>query len=166
MDKLTEMHHLIDQEQIHLEITCQLPFNINGFYLRRPGMHPGIAINRSIVDDVPLYCVTLAEELGHHFTSHGDFTMLFSTYRDRLAVSKAEEKAQRWATEFLLPVHGFVTAFEHGCRGLYETADFLSVTEEFITVSVEYYKRKHGTFTRVSSGHAIYFEPLGVMKPL
>lgn len=103
----------------------------------------------------------LAEELGHHFTSYGDILD-----QKKYENEKQELRARAWAAEMLLPLDKFISAFEYGCRDRFELAAFLEVTEEFISESVEYYKRKHGLFARTNSGHVVYFDPLGVMKPL
>ena len=116
-----------------------------------------IAINKDLA--VREKTCILAEELGHHFTSYGD--ILDQSKHEN---EKQELRARAWAFEKLLPIDRFVTAFEHGCLNRFEIADFLEVTEEFIAESVEYYKRKYGTFALTTSGHVVYFDPLGVMK--
>lgn len=70
---------------------------------------------------------TLAEELGHYFTTTGDII-------DQTDVSnrKQEYRARMWAYEKLLPIQFFIFAFKHGCRSVHEAAEFLDVSEEFL----------------------------------
>ena len=59
---------------------------------------------------------------------------------------------------------GIVNAYKHGCNSLYETADYLNVTEEFLSDALDYYKSKYGVYTTVDN-YIIYFEPtLGIFQ--
>ena len=60
---------------------------------------------------------TLAEELGHYYTTTGD--ILDQT---NVANRKQEHRARMWAYEKLLPLQLFILAFKHGCRSIHETA--------------------------------------------
>ena len=84
---------------------------------------------------------TLAEELGHYFTTTGDII-------DQTDVSnrKQEHRARMWAYAKLLPLQFFVLAFKHGCRSVHETAEFLGVSEEFLIECINAYYSKYGTF--------------------
>ena len=59
---------------------------------------------------------------------------------------------------------GIAKAFETGCRNLYEMAEFLGVTEEYLKDAIECYRKKYGVFVAVDN-YLIYFEPqLSVAK--
>lgn len=97
-------------------------------------------------------CV-LAEELGHYHTTVGDI----------LDQSKAENRKQElrariWAYNKLIGLRGIIDSYTHGCRSIYETAEYLDVTEEFLTEAVHYYKSKYGIYTNLDN-YVIYFEP-------
>lgn len=136
-------------------------YSVHEFGMKNKGLYADgvIAINKKLTL-AEKTCI-LAEELGHHYTTCGNILD-----QSDLKNEKQELRARGWAFEKLLPIESFVAAFEHGCRNRFEMADFLDITEEFISESVEYYKRKHGLYAISEDGHAVYFDPLGVMKML
>lgn len=111
-----------------------------------------IAIRRNIPTTVEKACV-LAEELGHYYTSAGNILDL-SDIRNR----KQELKARMWAYNNQIGLIGLVRAFDHGCRNLHETADYLGVSEPFLAEALEQYRQKYGICATVDN-YIIYFEP-------
>ncbi len=103
-------------------------------------------------------CV-LAEELGHHYTSVGDIL-------DQQDVSnrKQELRARTWAFDECIGLIGIVNAFKVGCQSLYEMAEYLDVTEEFLKDALESYRRKYGICKEIDN-YIVFFEPhLSVMR--
>lgn len=103
-------------------------------------------------------CV-LAEELGHHYTTVGNIL-------DQSSVSnrKQELRARMWAYNRQIGLLGIIKSYEYGCRSLYDMAEYLEVTEEFLKDALERYRQKYGMYTVVDN-YIIYFEPgLGVVK--
>ena len=98
-----------------------------------------IAIRHDL-DTVNKAC-TLAEELGHYYTSTGDIIE-----QENTGNRKQEHRARIWAYEKLLPLQRFILAFKHGCHGIHETAEFLEVSEEFLTECVKAYYNKYRAF--------------------
>ena len=84
---------------------------------------------------------TLAEELGHYYTTAGDIID-----QENTGNRKQEHRARMWAYEKLLPLQLFVLAFKHGCHGIHETAEFLEVSEDFLMECVKAYYNKYGPF--------------------
>lgn len=99
---------------------------------------------------------TLAEELGHYYTTTGDIL-------DQTNVSnrKQEHRARMWAYEKLLPLQLFILAFKHGCRSIHETAEFLEVSEEFLLECVGAYYSKYGTYLEFN-GYLFIFSETGL----
>jgi len=110
-----------------------------------------IAINKSL-SETEKKCV-LAEELGHYHTANGNIL-------DQSLVSnrKLEMRGRIYAYNKLVGIMGIVKAFENGCRTLYEMAEYLEVTEEFLSDALQYYKRKYGTGAKIDN-YAVIFEP-------
>ena len=102
-------------------------------------------------------CV-LAEELGHQFTSTGNIIDLKSVCN-----WKQELKARKWSYERLVPLKTLISASYDGCTNLYELAEYLDVTEEFLKDTLQYYQNKYGLYAEVED-YAIYFSPLTVCK--
>ncbi|WFR56427.1 hypothetical protein QA584_22865 [Anaerocolumna sp. AGMB13025] len=119
-----------------------------------------IAIKKDIPTLKEKACI-LAEELGHHYTTVGNIL------DQKNAINRKQElKARIIAYNKQVGLLGIIDAYEANCRCLYDMAEHLDVTEEFLLETLKYYKGKYGEFTRLDN-YIIYFEPnLGVMKLL
>lgn len=127
--------------------------NIKGLYADNT-----IAINKALSTKAERSCI-LAEELGHHYTSAGNILD-----QNDVANHKQEFRARVYGYNLLIGLRGIIQAYEAGCRNLYEMAEHLDVTEEYLKEALECYRKKHGIFATLDN-YAIYFEPtLGVMK--
>ena len=105
-------------------------------------------------------CV-LAEEIGHHETSVGNILNL-SDDGNR----KQEMKARLWAYDKQIGLSGIIKGYLQHCQNLYELADFLGVTEDFLKETLECYKAKYGYSVEVGE-YVIFFEPsLAVLKTI
>lgn len=116
-----------------------------------------IAIRKNIATQAEKSCV-LAEELGHHYTSSGDIL-------DQTDVmnQKQEYRARLYGYNLKIGLTGLIRAYEAGCRNLYEMADFLDATEEYLKEAIRCYRSKYGVCTAVDN-YVVYFEPFAVMR--
>lgn len=101
-------------------------------------------------------CV-LAEELGHYYTTVGNILDQFDTEN-----RKQELRARLWAYDELIGLGGIVNAYKHGCRNLYETADYLDVTEGFLKDALIVYQNKYGTHVKYGNFVIIFMPTLDV----
>ena len=115
-----------------------------------------VAIKRDM-PTIKKACI-LAEELGHYHTSTGDILD-----QNKLENRKQEQRARNWAYERMIPLDKFIEASENGVRNLYEFAELVGVTEEFLSGTIQHYKNKYGLCTNYK-GYTIHFEKLGVFK--
>lgn len=101
---------------------------------------------------------TLAEELGHHYTTVGNIL-------DQSCVSdiKQELKARAWAYTKAVSLLDIIDGYKKGCRNKEEISDYLNVTEEFFMEAIEFYRKKYGLYIEVDQ-YIIYFDPLGVLE--
>lgn len=117
-----------------------------------------IAIRKDLDTTIEKACV-LAEELGHYHTTVGD--ILDQTKTEN---RKQELRARMWAYNHQIGLLGIIRAYKHKCRNLYEMAEYLEVTEEFLAEALKRYSEKYGEFATIDN-YIVYFEPsLGVMK--
>ena len=117
-----------------------------------------VAIRKTIETDKEKACV-LAEELGHYHTSYGSILDQGKTEN-----RKQELKARMWAYDKMIGLEGIIKCFENQTFSVYEAAEKLGVTEEFMLDALEAYRSKYGTCTRYRN-YIIYFEPqLGILK--
>lgn len=111
-----------------------------------------VAIRRDIPTTAEKACV-LVEELGHHLTTCGDIIDLQSTSN-----RKQELRARLWGYNHQIGLQGIVNAYKHGCQNRFEMAEYLDVTEEYITNAITAYRGKYGAYTTIDN-YVIFFEP-------
>lgn len=117
-----------------------------------------VAINKNIDTSSEKRCV-LAEELGHYHTTYGNIVSQSS-----ISDQKQEQRARAWAYDRTIGLIGILNAFKHGCQSVNDTAEYLQVTEDFLSEAIEYYKSKYGTHTSIDN-YAIFFEPtIGIFE--
>lgn len=116
-----------------------------------------IVLNPKIETCAEKACI-LAEELGHHYTTHGNILN-----QCKVGNRKQERRARAWAYERLVSLKSLIEASKQGIRNRYELAEYLGVSERFIDEAIQYYKEKYGICRKVDN-YIIYFEPLGVFK--
>lgn len=97
-------------------------------------------------------CV-LAEELGHYYTTAGNILD-----QSKTGNRKQELRARVWAYDKLIGLKGIVNAYKHGCQNLYEMAEYLDVTEEFLKKALQRYRNRYGECTQIDQ-YVIFFEP-------
>lgn len=116
-----------------------------------------IAIRRNIETQVEKSCV-LAEEIGHHCTSSDD--ILDQT---DIMNRKQEYRARFYGYNLKIGLTGLIRAYEAGCRSIFEMAEYLDATEEYLKEALLCYKSKYGICIAVDN-YIIYFEPFAVIK--
>lgn len=117
-----------------------------------------VAIRKDIKTTTEKACV-LAEELGHYHTTYGNIL-----YQSSVSDRKQELRARAWAYNKMIGLIGIIEAYKQGCHSVYDTAEYLDVTEEFLSEAIQYYKAKYGIYAKIDN-YVIYFEPsFGVFK--
>lgn len=81
----------------------------------------------------------LAEEIGHYYTTTGNILNQRDTGN-----KKQEMKARKWAVDKMISIEDLFRATEQPCRNLFEIAEFLEVTEEFLLEALEVFKKRYG----------------------
>lgn len=111
-----------------------------------------IALRCNLSTSAEKSCI-LAEELGHHYTSYGNiFDMKKTDNR------KQEMRARIRGYNLKIGLLGIIRAYEAGCRSLYEMAEFLDATEEFVKETIQCYRSKYGEYTQIDN-YIVYFIP-------
>ena len=111
-----------------------------------------IAIRKDIETQAQKSCV-LAEELGHHYTTSGDIL----DQKD-IMNRKQEYRARLYGYNLKIGLTGLIRAYEEGCQNLYEMAECLDVTEEYLRNALQCYRSKYGECVSVDN-YLICFEP-------
>ena len=116
-----------------------------------------VAIRQKIATQKEKSCV-LAEELGHYYTSSGDILD-----QSKVENRKQEYRARHYGYNLKIGLTGLIRAYEAGCRNLYEMAEYLDATEEYLTEAIDCYKSKYGLYASIDN-YLIYFQPFAVIK--
>ena len=95
-----------------------------------------IAIRRNIKTQAGKSCV-LAEEIGHHCTSSGDILD-----QNDIMNRKQEYRARLYGYNLKIGLTGLIRGYEEGCQNLYEMAECLDVTEEYLQAGIDCYHAK------------------------
>lgn len=99
-------------------------------------------------------CV-LAEELGHYFTTVGNILDQSDANNRR-----QERKARTWGHSQLIKVEDLLQAALEGCSNLYEVAEYLEITEEYLLDVIHSFKTRYGLVCHAGK-YKVYFNDLG-----
>ncbi len=101
----------------------------------------------------------LAEELGHHYTTSGEILDM----RD-IQNRKQEYRARLYGYNIQVGLMGLIRAYENGCRNLYEIAEYLGVSEKYLSEAIDCYKSKYGELAQVDNYVICFVPTLAVVK--
>lgn len=111
-----------------------------------------VAIRKDLDTTAKKACV-LAEEIGHFCTASG------AIIDQSLSVNrKAELKGRIWAYNKQIGLQGIIACHKNRCHTLSDMAEYLNVTELFLSDAISCYKMKYGLGTQVDN-YIIGFEP-------
>ena len=142
---------LIKHDYIEIKETDVMPDNLSGVWL-----DDLILINSNLPETRKTE--VLYEELAHHKLTYGNI-LDQSKWINR----KFENYARRHGYEAALPLRIIVEAHNYGVSSLYELADYVQLSEEYIVEILKHYKNKYGIGTHYGN-YSITFEPLRVYK--
>ena len=142
---------LTKNEHIKIKDTHSLPNGYSGFY--KDGV---ILIDKNLSERRK--AEVLYEELAHHKLTYGNI-LDQSKFNNR----KFENYARRHGYEAALPLRIIVEAHNYGVSNLYELAEYVQLSEEYIAEILKHYKNKYGIGTHYGE-YLITFDPLRVFK--
>lgn len=145
MNKFEKLEQEAYENNITVKEVC-LSSNSDGLYKKGK-----IALNKDRLNTKAEKICTLAEELSHHHYNFGDII-------DDKDINnrKQEYKARLHAYDKLIGLRGLVNAFNAKCQSLYEIAEYLEVTPEFLAEALECYRSKYGKYA-ILDNYAIIF---------
>lgn len=142
---------LTKNEHIKIKDTHSLPNGYSAFY--KDGV---ILIDKNLSERRK--AEVLYEELAHHKLTYGNI-LDQSKFNNR----KFENYARRYGYEAALPLRIIVEAHNYGVSNLYELAEYVQLSEEYIAEILKHYKNKYGIGTHYGE-YLITFDPLRVFK--
>lgn len=155
--KLDTLLKICTTSGIHIERT-KLPENLKALFYSDQDTDPVIILNETIQTYNEAAC-TLAEEVGHYYTSYGN--LLTDSNLPKSIGNKQENIAKRWAFKYMISLSDLIEAYKAGCSTIYEVAENLDITEEFLRSAAKVYENIYGTYI-AHQGYRIYFDPLWV----
>lgn len=148
---LTEYEKLLENANEN-NVSVYDHYDLTGTRLKGLYCDGTVAISKELETDAERTCV-LAEELGHHYTSYGNIIDTNDTGN-----RKQELRARIWAYNKQIGLSGIIRAYKARCMNKADMAEFLGVTEQFLTDALECYRRKYGVYVPVDN-YIVGFEP-------
>ena len=96
---------------------------------------------------------TLAEELGHYYTTVGNIQN-----QSILENRKQERQARLHGYNIRIGLTGIIRAYKANCRSRHEIAEYLDITDEYLQECIDCYRNKYGVYTIIDN-YIIYFIP-------
>lgn len=137
MTKLEHLYELALNEHIDIHFFDLKEIDLLGLNVSKENMPHMIFLDHSIKKDKNLHLEVLSHELGHYFTTVGN-SINSTNYSTKILNNKYENKADRWACEFLITEDELVDAFNKNITNIHELAEYLDVSIEIILKRLEY----------------------------
>lgn len=137
MNKLEALFNLAQKENIGIHWVELKEIGCLGLNVEKKGLPHMIFLDNSLRHDNELLLEIFSHELGHYFTTVGNF-IKGNVYSDSLQINKVENKANRWACEFLITEDEIITALNKNISTCDELADYLGVSTTILLKRLEY----------------------------
>lgn len=132
MTKLDMLYNLANKHNIQIHFFDLTITGCLGLNIEKENMPSMIFLDNSLKKDKNKHIEVLAEELGHFFTSVGISVGNIKTYSDKLELNKVENKADKWATNFLITDEEIINLVNKNITDINEMAEVLSVPYEIV----------------------------------
>lgn len=136
MKNIMDFYKIIEKENIIYEERDLSKLKSKGIYIKLNGYKPMIFIDKKIIHNNTTYISILAEELGHHFTTHGDLVESNKTYNDILLKIKKENLARKWAANFLINNDEFIQALITCINTKYDMCEYFNINHEILDTKI------------------------------
>lgn len=149
---MEELYKIVQNEGITLDYGDLAPFGrgLYGLYVLDPMLGHYILLDKRLLSRPREHRCVLAEEIGHalhppRLLGHVRFCRrrYESADNDAIIVAQDEQKALRWATDFLIPdVEIWRVVKKDGINTVPELAEHFYVTEWFIRAKIGFIRRQ------------------------
>lgn len=144
MNTLDKLYNIADKHNIKVHFFDLLEeTGCLGLHIEDETISRRIFLDNSLKKDKNKLVEVFSEELGHFFTSVGVSVGNIKTYSDKLELNRCENKADKWATNFLITDEEIISLVNKNITDLNEMADILSVPHEILSK-----KLKHLSITK------------------
>ncbi len=132
MTKIDMLYNLANKHNIQIHFFDLTATGCLGLNIEKENMHSMIFLDNSLKKDKNKHIEVLAEELGHYFTTVGTSVGNIKTYSDKLELNRVENKADKWATNFLITDEEIINLINKNITDINEMAEVLSVPYEIV----------------------------------
>ena len=132
MTKLDMLYNLANKHNIQIHFFDLTITGCLGLNIEKENMPSMIFLDNSLKKDKNKHIEVLAEELGHFFTSVGISVGNIKTSSDKLELNRVENKADKWATNFLITDEEIINLVNKNITDINEMAEVLSVSYEIV----------------------------------
>lgn len=138
MTKLEQLYTVADNHNIKIYFFNLKEIGCLGLNIEKEEVGHMIFLDRSLLNNQKLHTEILAHELGHFFTTIGNYVNKSSSYNNMLIKNKCENKANRWAYDYLIPEKELIKILKRKITKLEDIAEYFDVRVEFLIKRLEY----------------------------
>lgn len=109
-----------------------------GLYIECYEIPSMILIDNSIKNNDKKICKVLCEELGHYYTSSGDFLSDADSYIAKLKINRCEIKAERWLCHYLIPTEKLINGINKNPTSIDDLCDYLDVDIDILMSKLKF----------------------------
>lgn len=138
MTRLEKLYNLADKNNIKVYFFNLKEIGCLGLNIEKEEVGHLIFLDNKLKHNNKLHIEVLSHELGHHFTTQGNYISKPLSYLDKLQELKCESKANRWAYDYLVPKKDLIEAINKNIDNINDLADYFDVRTEFMIKRIEY----------------------------
>lgn len=138
MKKLEKLYKLADEYKIDIHFFDLKEIGTLGINIEKEGLPHMVLLDHSLKTDDMVHLEVLAHELGHYFTTVGNFINNTTIYSDSLEINKVENKADRWACEYLITEEELIKLLDDNVVDMDDLAYHLGVSVKILTKRLGY----------------------------
>ena len=138
MKKLEKLYNLADEHKIDIHFFDLKEIGTLGINIEKEGLPHMVLLDNSLKTDDMTHLEVLAHELGHYFTTVGIFINNNTIYSDSLEINKSENKANRWACEYLITEKELINLLNDNVVNMDDLAYHLGVSVKILTKRLGY----------------------------
>lgn len=132
MTRLEKLFDLTEKLGIKVYFNDLKQLGFLGLYIESEKSSHTILIDNSIKNNNRELVRILSEELGHYYTSAGNFISDVTTYRKKLDINKCEFKSEKWLCEYLIPEDELIDAINFKPTSIEEICEYLDISIDII----------------------------------
>ena len=137
MTKFEKLYDLAYKNNIAIHFFDLKEIGALGLNVEKEGLPHMIFLDLELKSNKDLHVEVLAHELGHYFTTVGN-TLSSTNYSDELYNNKFENKADKWACEFLVSEDEIINALNKNITNVYDLTEYLDVPLNILKKRLEY----------------------------